>query len=152
MRKLGSTITLLALAGFSTGAYSEQPKVSICHNYQNITVAQPSVEWHLAHGDTLEPCVVTPEEPGTGTETPPETAASVVMMRCDGAAVVSLSGSANAGELLAEGSCPEVLANLLDTMELKSVTGGSGADGPGLLHLYTDYLLLGAVPVEPAPL
>lgn len=140
MQKLISTIILLTIASFSIGAYSGQPMQSICHKGKDISVAAPSVKAHQAHGDTLGLCEVTP----------PETMASVVMMRCDGAAVVSLTSSVDAGELPLEGICAQVLADLLnDGLALKFVTGGSGADAGGVLHLYTDYLLIGTVPVAP---
>jgi hypothetical protein len=144
MQKLISTIILLTLASFSVGAYSGQSKQSICHKGNSITVAEPSVKSHLAHGDTLGSCLETSAEP--------KNMASVVMMRCDGAVVVSLTSSVNAGELPVEGTCPQVLADLLNNgLKLKSVTGGSGSDEASLLHLYTDYLLIGSVPVVVVP-
>ena len=140
MQKLVSTIAVLTLASFSIGAHSGQVLQSICHKGSNISVATPAVKAHQAHGDTLGFCEVTP----------PPMMASVVMMRCDGESVVSLTSSADAGELPLEGSCAQVLADLLnDGLALKFVTGGSGVDATELLHLYTDYLLLGSVPVMP---
>jgi hypothetical protein len=35
-----------------------QPKVTICHKGHTITIAQPALPAHLAHGDTVGPCGV----------------------------------------------------------------------------------------------
>ena len=148
MNKLISTTVLAALAGFSVNSYSAQDKVSICHNYQTISVASPSVQRHLNHGDfSFEDypegdCEKSPSVPDRG----PGTTTTVVMMRCDGAVVVSYEDSSDAGvDALPTGSCPQVLGDLLDGgFGLESVTGGS-AGTSGDLKLYADYLLLGNV-------
>ena len=147
MNKLISTTVLAALAGFSVNSYSAQDKVSICHNYQTISVASASVQSHLNHGDfSFEEypegeCERSSGEPETG----PGTTTYVVIMRCDGAVVVSYEDSSDAGvDALPTGSCPQVLGNLLNGgLGLESVTGGS-AGSNGELNLYTDYLLLGS--------
>lgn len=147
MKKLISTAILAALASFSVNSYSAQDKVSICHNYHTLSVARPSVQSHLNHGDfSFEDypegdCEKLPGVPETG----PGTTTFVVMMRCDGAVVVSYEDSSDVGiDALPSGSCPQVLADLLNGgLGLEAVTGGSAGTN-GDLNLYTDYLLLGA--------
>ena len=39
--------------------FSKQEKVAICHRGHTITVAEPALEAHLAHGDTIGPCQIT---------------------------------------------------------------------------------------------
>lgn len=146
MKKLISATILAAIASFSVNTYSAQDKVSICHNYQTISVARPSVQSHLNHGDfsfedfPLRECERSSGVPGTG----PGTTTYVVMMRCDGPVVVSYEDSSDAGvDALPSGSCPQVLGDLLSRgLRLESVTGGSAGTG-GDLSLYSDYLLLG---------
>lgn len=151
MKKLIPTTILAAFASFSVNSYSAQDKVSICHNYQTISVASPSVQRHLNHGDfSFEDYPERDCEKSSGVpETGPGTATYVVMMRCDGAVVVSYEDSSDAGvDALPTGSCPQVLEDLLDGgLGLEAVTGGSaGTDGD--LNLYADYLLLGSAEEE----
>jgi hypothetical protein len=148
MKKLITTTTLAALASFSVNSYSAQDKVSICHNYQTLSVARPSVQSHLNHGDfSFEDypegdC----EKPSGVPETGPGTTTYVVMIRCDGPVVVSYEDSSDAGvDALPPGSCPQLLGDLLNGgLGLESVTGGSAGTN-GDLNLYTDYLFLGNV-------
>jgi hypothetical protein len=148
MKKLITTTTLAALASFSVNSYSAQDKVSICHNYQTLSVARPSVQSHLNHGDfSFEDypegdC----EKPSGVPETGPGTTTYVVMIRCDGPVVVSYEDSSDAGvDALPPESCPQLLGDLLNgALGLESVTGGSAGTN-GDLNLYTDYLFLGNV-------
>jgi hypothetical protein len=148
MKKLITTTTLAALASFSVNSYSAQDKVSICHNYQTLSVARPSVQSHLNHGDfSFEDypegdC----EKPSGVPETGPGTTTYVVMIRCDGPVVVSYEDSSDAGvDALPPESCPQLLGDLLNGgLGLESVTGGSAGTN-GDLNLYTDYLFLGNV-------
>jgi hypothetical protein len=58
----------LALTGFSLvpathiEAGPGQKKVTLCHKGQTLEVAEPAVQAHLNHGDTLGPCNVTPSQ------------------------------------------------------------------------------------------
>jgi len=74
------------------GKHKGKPKVTLCHNGQTISVGNPAVNTHLAHGDYLGPCRNT---------CPPGT--------CDVAsgAVCCPPGSAVAGDTCrpAEGTC-----------------------------------------------
>ena len=163
MHKLISAIILLALSSVSLNAFSAADKVEVCHKGQEINVANSAVSAHLAHGDTMDDC------DGTSTKPNPKTKAAVVMMRCDaiegnGVVVVSASRSpARDGELVtilpiplpeeSDLDCAEVLAALLNYgFVLRSINSGSaeGDDGDGgsILKLYTDYLLIGKIPVE----
>lgn len=146
MKKLILTTMLATLASFSVNTYSTQDMVSICHNYHTISVAAPSVQSHLNHGDFSfeEYPEADCERPPGVPEAGPGTTIYVVMMRCDGAEVVSYEDSSDAGfGALPTGSCPQVLGGLLNRgLRLGSVTGGSAGTG-GNLNLYTDYLLLG---------
>lgn len=156
MYKLISVGLVLAFSSMSHHAVSAPAdKVTICHNYGEISVAAQAVQAHLNHGDIVkEEGVACPERPATEPE--PEigdTVATVVMMRCDGESVVSLNDSVDAGELLLEGTCAQVLADLLNSgLELRSVTGGNGVDDAGFMRLYADYLLIGTAPETEAPL
>jgi hypothetical protein len=47
----------------SVSAQAGQPKVILCHQGQTLSVAQPSVAAHLAHGDTLGACDSAPPSP-----------------------------------------------------------------------------------------
>lgn len=52
---------------FFGSAYAGQPKTTICHNGNTITVANPAVlNGHLGHGDTIGSCEGTGGESGTG--------------------------------------------------------------------------------------
>ena len=53
---------VLAVPAVDTGAAPGQKKVTICHRGQTLEVAEPAVEAHLRHGDTLGPCEVTPDQ------------------------------------------------------------------------------------------
>ena len=37
-------------------------KVTICHKGQTLEVAEPALQAHLNHGDTLGPCNITPSQ------------------------------------------------------------------------------------------
>ncbi|MFT4518472.1 MAG: hypothetical protein ACI9JM_000853 [Halioglobus sp.] len=160
MLKPISIILLFVLSGFSTAAISGQTKQVVCHKGQNITVASPAIGAHLGHGDSLEACIVIEEptqeeeeEPGEGSDPVVVTMSSVVMMRCEGTIVDSLSTSDTEIVLPEEGDCAMVLADILDQgLDLISVNGGSGADAEGMQHLYTDYLLMGVFAIEEAEL
>ena len=39
-----------------------QTKVTICHKGQTLEVAEPAVQAHIGHGDTLGPCNITPSK------------------------------------------------------------------------------------------
>ena len=55
-------LAVFAGSGFARGSASAaqyqygQNRVTICHRGQTISVAQPAVEAHLGHGDTLGRC------------------------------------------------------------------------------------------------
>jgi hypothetical protein len=52
---------VLACVNFVSPSYSgNDDKVTICHKGRTIKVAQSAVRAHLAHGDTLGACEVTP--------------------------------------------------------------------------------------------
>ena len=142
MKKLISTTILAALASVSVNAYSAQDKVSICHNYQVISVAGPAVASHVAHGDfTFNPepdgptpsdCVKPSGVPGTG----PVTGNYVVLILCEGTELISITDSADAGAAVEPtGNCPQAVGDYLGSgMVLRSVTG---------VGAQTEYLLLG---------
>ncbi len=48
----GSLFSKIASAG-----YGGQPKVTICHKGKTLTVAEPAVQAHVNHGDTVGACV-----------------------------------------------------------------------------------------------
>jgi hypothetical protein len=151
MRKLMTAVTLAALSGFGQGALAAADKVTICHNGQTLSIAASAVSAHMQHGDVKGACVAAPPVP------PANTMAAVVMMRCEpqgasGVLVVSASRSpapADPADAIAvNDDCAAVLGDLLDAgYELRSVTTGSAGDA--VLHLYTDYLLIGRVPASP---
>lgn len=142
MKKLISTTILATLASVSVNAYSAQDKVSICHNYQVISVAEPAVASHVAHGDfTFNPepegptpsdCVKPPGVPGAA----PVTGNYVVIIRCEGTKVISITDSSDAGTAVEPtGNCPQAVGDYLASgMALRSVTGVAS---------FTEYLLLG---------
>lgn len=39
-----------------------RPKVTLCHRGQTIEVDEKAAQKHLAHGDTLGPCQITPSQ------------------------------------------------------------------------------------------
>lgn len=49
-----------AMPGKNEGKGKGQDKVTICHKGHTITIAEPALAAHLAHGDTLGSCDVTP--------------------------------------------------------------------------------------------
>jgi hypothetical protein len=143
-----AAVTLAALTGFGQGALADSDKVTICHKgVQTAAVPNAAVPGHVQHGDTLGACGAPP----------PPAMAAVVMMRCEpqgasGVLVVSASSSpapADPADAIAvDDDCAAVLGDLLDAgYELRSVTTGSAGDA--VLHLYTDYLLIGRVPAVP---
>ena len=75
---------LLALPGAGLQAMNND-KVTLCHNYGEITVAEAAVQAHLNHGDIIkEEGVPCPRRPGTDPEPENgETMSLVVMMRCE---------------------------------------------------------------------
>lgn len=145
MRNLMAAVTLAALTGFGQGALADSDKVTICHKgVQTAAVPNAAVPGHVQHGDTLGACGAPP----------PQAMAAVVMMRCEpqgasGVLVVSASSSPVPADPIAVGDdCAAVLGDLLDAgYDLRSVTTGSAGDA--VLHLYTDYLLIGRIPVTP---
>lgn len=148
-------IMLLAISSVSLNAVSANAQVTICHNYGEISVAEPAVAAHLNHGDIVkEDGVSCPTRPGSEPELS-DTMAAVVMMRCEAQGndviVVSLSTSFDLTGVqpIEIVDCAVALASWLDQgFTLRSVTGGSaGIDGN--LHLYTDYLLVGEKPSDP---
>jgi len=42
------------------GSDKGQPKVTICHKGVTIVIAKPALDAHLAHGDRVGACVITP--------------------------------------------------------------------------------------------
>jgi len=46
----------------SNGGGNGQQKVTICHMGHTLEVAEPAVQAHLNHGDSLGPCSVTPNQ------------------------------------------------------------------------------------------
>jgi hypothetical protein len=44
------------------GAGNGQQKVVICHMGHTLEVAEPAVQAHLNHGDSLGPCNITPNQ------------------------------------------------------------------------------------------
>jgi len=149
MRNLMAALTLTALSGFGQGALAAADKVTICHKGQTLSVASSGVSAHMQHGDVKGACVAAPPP-----VPPANTVAAVAMMRCEpqgasGVLVVSASGSpAPADPIAVDDDCAAALGDLLDAgYDLRSVTTGSAGDA--VLHLYTDYLLIGRVPATP---
>jgi hypothetical protein len=59
----GAVLVGLTLApGLTNGGGNGQVKVTICHKGQTLEVAEPAVQAHLNHGDSLGPCNVTPNQ------------------------------------------------------------------------------------------
>jgi hypothetical protein len=147
MYKIILTIILLVLSSVSLNAVSANNKQDVCHKGKKISVAQSAISAHMNHGDTLGACIETLPEP--------DTMAAVVMMRCEaiagnGVVVVSVSASFDFASIqpVEPVDCAVTLANLLDAgFYLRSVTSGS-AEADNSMHLYTDYLLIGKVPVD----
>lgn len=142
MYKSISAISLLALSVVSQSAVSGE-KVTMCHNYGEISVSSSAVQAHLNHGDIeKEEGVSCPQRPGGEPEPEPETGdgmAVVVMVRCEGATLTSIDASFDYVGI-EPADCPMTLADLLDGgLALRSVTGHSP---------YTDYLLIGEMEVE----
>ena len=149
MYRIISTIILLALCSVSLNAVSANNNQVVCHKGKDISVAQSAVSAHMNHGDTLGACVETLPGPE------PDTMAAVVMMRCEaivgnGVEVVSFTASFDFASIqpVEPTNCAVALADLLDAVfNIESVTSGS-AEADQSLHLYTDYLLIGKVPVD----
>jgi hypothetical protein len=148
MRKSWSTLAILTLFSLSHGALGAAERVTICHkNVQTASIAAPALSAHLQHGDTEGPC--------TDDSQSAKTMAAVVMMRCEaqlggGVLVVSASSSPRPAIgmdiIPGESDCSVVLGALIDAnYGLRTVNNGTAEDD-GILHLYTDYLLLGKVP------
>ena len=53
-------VSLTPQPGTSGG--NGQQKVMICHKGHTLEVAEPAVQAHLNHGDSLGPCSVTPNQ------------------------------------------------------------------------------------------
>jgi hypothetical protein len=67
-RKLKSSLFLIVLAGAfllpsgSSDAGDPPRKVVICHKGNTLEVAEPAVQAHLNHGDSLGACQVSPNQ------------------------------------------------------------------------------------------
>jgi len=62
-----------------------QPKVTLCHKGETLSVAQPAVQAHLAHGDTLGPCGPSPSPSASPSPSPsPSPSASPGASSCSG--------------------------------------------------------------------
>lgn len=58
-------ILLLGLSltpDLGNGGGNGQQKVTICHKGHTLEVAEPAVQAHLNHGDTVGPCAITPNQ------------------------------------------------------------------------------------------
>ncbi len=64
-------------------AMAPQPKVTLCHKGETITVAQPAVQAHLDHGDKLGACGPTPS-PSASPSPSPSPSASPGTSSCSG--------------------------------------------------------------------
>jgi len=142
VNKLISVIILLALSSVSLNAFSAKDKVEVCHKGKEISVAQSAVGAHVGHGDTVgaKDCV-----------SAPETVKAVVIMRCEAGVLVSVTYSDAADVVIQplpdDPDCTQVLDFLFNRgFALRSITSGSAGDDG--LSLYTDYLLIGKIPVE----
>jgi hypothetical protein len=146
MHRMISIIILLAASSFSISAQSQPGKELVCHKGKEISVSNSAITGHMNHGDTAGEC-------GDDSSSPPpmpeETDSAVVIMRCDAGVVVSITTSLEVAVILPvpleEGAhCATALAEFLDAgFTIDSITGGSVGES-----LYTDYLLLGQVPVD----
>jgi hypothetical protein len=61
----GGSVFLLAMVlapGSGTCGGNGQQKVVLCHKGHTLEVAEPAVQAHLNHGDSLGPCSVTPNQ------------------------------------------------------------------------------------------
>ena len=143
-----SLIALLALSVFNQTAFAAAERVTICHkDVQTASVALQALSAHMGHGNEEGAC--SDDLPSTNT------VAAVVMMRCDAqmeSSVLVVSASSSPAPAIGvdivpgESDCAVVLGALIDAdYGLRSVTNGTAEDG-GILHLYTDYLLLGTAP------
>jgi hypothetical protein len=149
MNKVTMTIALFALCGFSQVSLADAEKVTICHKgVQTASVAASAVSAHQQHGDTLGACGAAADQ----------MMAAVVMMRCEPQeGVVKVTAASTSPSPAIEGGiapgddCAAVLAELIDAgYGLRTVTTGTAEDST-VLHLYTDYLLIGKAPVATAP-
>ncbi len=147
MRTFRVKLAVLTLFGLSHGALAAADRVTICHKkVQTASIAAPALSAHLQHGDTEGPCPGDSQSPGT--------MAAVVMMRCEaqlGGGVLVVSASSSPRPAIGmdivpgESECSAVLGALIDAKYgLRTVNNGTAEDD-GILHLYTDYLLLGKV-------
>ncbi len=60
---LGALLLAMSLSSELTkGGGNGQQKVTICHKGHTLEVAEPAVQAHLNHGDSLGPCNVTPNQ------------------------------------------------------------------------------------------
>jgi hypothetical protein len=148
MQKYMSLFAVLALSVLSQGALAAAERVTICHkDVKTASVAASALSAHQQHGDTEGAC-------GDDSSSA-ETVAAVVMMRCEAqldSSVLVVSASSSPAPAIGmdivpgESDCAVVLGALIDgDYGLRSVTNGTAEDG-GILHLYTDYLLLGKAP------
>lgn len=142
MNKRMIVMALLAMSCFGQAAFAASEKTTICHKgVQTASVPASAVPGHQQHGDSLGACGA-------------PTMAAVVMLRCEpqegSVKVVAESSSpspAISGGIVPGDDCAAVLAAVIDEgYGLRAVTTGS-AEEDAKLHLYTDYLLLGTVPV-----
>jgi hypothetical protein len=61
-----------------------QPKVTLCHKGETITVAQPAVQAHLDHGDTLGACGPAPSPTPTASPSPSPSPSASPGTTCSG--------------------------------------------------------------------
>jgi hypothetical protein len=63
-RKLGASALGVAflVSPVASTAPPQEHKVTICHKGKAISVSREALNAHLAHGDTVGPCVVTPTQ------------------------------------------------------------------------------------------
>ena len=59
---VGVGVIATVMTTSKTDAGGAAKKVSICHKGQTLEVAEPAVQAHLGHGDTLGPCTITPSK------------------------------------------------------------------------------------------
>ena len=65
-------------------AMGGQPKVTICHKGETITVAQPAVSAHLAHGDTVGACGPSPSPSASPSPSPSPSPSASPGASCSG--------------------------------------------------------------------